>query len=411
MKVVFLSHTAMGGSFVVGSHHFARAFAGAGHTVTHLSAPVSFAHIALAAYDGFTRTRVLRCARGGQDFDGVQDVVPLTLIPWKLVHFFPWLMNSCSTLTVTAPFRGFTMRTVRRADWLIVDDPRLVGIATRKTTGRLMYRATDLYAEMNHDRTIVEAERILCARADVLVATSEIVAEHLEKISGRSVHVIRNGVEFDMFTSPLLSSQPLDLHLPGVREARAVYVGSFDSRFGMDALRTAAASLPDKQFILIGPGSDIASTRIKMNNVTALGAVAYSKLPAILAHCAVGLLPLSSHPANAGRSPMKLYEYAAAGLTIAATTTRELSRRILATLSLADNDRDFAVAVRRAFHQAADSALVEVGREEAARESWVSKANQLLDLLKLGRTSGGESATEARSRRRDGRSKDRPTSG
>ena len=93
MNVVFLSHTAMGGAFVVGSHHLATAFAAAGHSVTHLSAPVSIPHFALAMGGGFTRTRVLRWLRGGEYFNGVQDVVPLSLIPWRAARHLPGLMN------------------------------------------------------------------------------------------------------------------------------------------------------------------------------------------------------------------------------------------------------------------------------------------------------------------------------
>nr|MDP9114717.1 glycosyltransferase [Acidobacteriota bacterium] len=180
----------------------------------------------------------------------------------------------------------------------------------------------------------------------------------------------------------------LDIQLPGVRETRAVYVGSFDDRFGSDALSAAALRLPDINFILIGPGSDRAAMTIELSNITSLGPVAYAKLPAILAQCSVGLLPLSRHAANAGRSPMKLYEYAAAGLTVAATNTPELSRRALSTLSLSEDDLGYEAAVRRAFRQAADTALVELGRQEAARESWASKTTHLLDILQASRPYG-----------------------
>ncbi len=378
----------MGGSFVVGSHHFAKELARRGHAVTHLSAPVSFAHIALAVRRGFARTRLMRWARGGEEFDGVHDVVPFTLVPWRFARQFPPLMKCCSTLSIVPPFRGFSWSTVRSADWLIVDDPRLVGIATKKTRGGLVYRATDLYAEMGDDPATVTAEKILCAHADILIATSGVVARHLERISGRIVHVIENGVDYELFSDHSASSHALDIQLPGVRETRAVYVGSFDDRFGSDALSAAALRLPEINFILIGPGSDRAAMNMKMSNITPLGPIAYSKLPAILAQCSVGLLPLSTHAANAGRSPMKLYEYAAAGLTVAATATPELSRRVLSTLSLSENDLGYEAAVRRAFRQAADTALVELGRQEAGRESWASKTTHLLDLLQDGRPRG-----------------------
>ncbi len=373
----------MGGNFVVGSHHFARAFAAIGHSVIHVSAPVSIAHLATIFRGSFTRTRFLRCLSGGAEFEGVRDIVPFTLVPWKLTRWLPRLMNICSTLMATSPFRGFSLKSIRNADWLIVDDPRLVGLATKGTQARLAYRATDLYTAMTNDPTILRAERVLCLRADLLVATSNVVAQHLWRLCGRHVHVITNGVDLREVSDPKPPLPTPGLRLPGRRQQRAVYVGSFDDRFGIGALRAAAESLPDKEFILIGPGSTMASKAINKSNVTALGPVPYSRLPSILAQCAIGLLPLSAHPANAGRSPMKLYEYAAAGLPVAATSTEELSRRILATLSLAESDKEFPEAVHRAFEQSTDGALVEAGRQEARRESWVAKSRELLDLLNL----------------------------
>ena len=60
-------------------------------------------------------------------------------------------------------------------------------------------------------------------------------------------------------------------------------------------------------------------------NLVALGSVDYSKLPQILSQCAVGLLPMSDDASNAGRSPMKFFEYLAAGLPVVSTPLPALS--------------------------------------------------------------------------------------
>lgn len=63
MKILFVSHTPMGGSFVVGSHHLARAMTAAGHAVAHLGPPVTPAHVVKFG-DHFERQRLLRWFRG-----------------------------------------------------------------------------------------------------------------------------------------------------------------------------------------------------------------------------------------------------------------------------------------------------------------------------------------------------------
>ena len=89
-----------------------------------------------------------------------------------------------------------------------------------------------------------------------------------------------------------------------------------------------AKSRPDIEFVIIGSGSHLARmAATPLSNLRILGARPYAVLPAYLRHAHAGLLPLNDHPANAGRSPMKLYEYAAAGLPVLATRTAELARR------------------------------------------------------------------------------------
>ncbi len=390
MRIVFLSHTAMGGAFVVGSHHLAKALSRAGHDVTHLSAPVSLPHLALALKDTFVRTRILRWLRGGEDFEGVRDLVPFTPLPWNLARLSPSLMTGYSRLMLPAPLRSLRSLGLRTADYLVIDEPRFAGVAVKNCAATIIYRATDLYSALRRDPRIIDAELRLCDRASAVVATSEPVASHLEQLSGRSVRVIANGVEFDHFARRTIPPAAPIPWLPGRREERAVYVGSFDSRFGRHAFRSAVTTLPDRYFILIGPGSRRVAADFPRPNVFSLGAVAYASLPGILHQCAVGLLPLSEDASNSGRSPMKLYEYVAAGLCVAATSTHELRRRRLPTLILAESDSQFGATVRQAFERAGNESLLEQAQTSARRESWECKAQDLMSAMQASRALRGD---------------------
>ncbi|MGH9643774.1 MAG: glycosyltransferase [Terriglobales bacterium] len=380
LRVAFLSHTAMGGDLVVGSHQLAKAIAREGHHVIHISAPLSIVHLSLLLREPFARTRLRRWLAGGQNFAHVFDIVPFTWLPWQLARLSPKWMDSYSRHMLMGPVRPISTSQLNTIHALIVDEPRLIGLATTHTGRTLIYRATDLYAHMRSDSRIIDAEREICRRADVLVATSAPVAEHLRQISGRDVQIISNGVEFEHFASAPFSTESGDFHLPGYRENRAIYAGAFDRRFGREALRVAAEQLPHKHFILVGPGGRELARAMAKPNVCALGAVDYRILPTVLKQCCVGLLPLSADVSNCGRSPMKLYEYAAAGLAVAATSTEELRRRRLATLCLAELDTSFPGAVAEAFCRASDAAAVASARASAQQESWDHKARLLLSL-------------------------------
>lgn len=379
MKLALLSHTAIGGSFVVGSHHLARSFARAGHNVVHMSAAVSWPHLGLAAREPFVRERLRRWWRGGEMLDGVHDIVPFAVLPWPIVRRVrSWHDYYARTLLASPRSPAPDLQSM---DALVIDEPRFVGLARERPGRTLIYRATDLYAAMRGDPAIAEAEQVLCQRADLLIATSRPVADHLERLSGKHVHVIANGVDYAHFAG-FRATETAVPGLPGdTKEERLIYVGAFDNRFGSTALLAAAKKHPSKKFLLAGPGSREVAQRLSMPNVFGLGAVGYSMLPGLLHQCAVGLLPMSGGTSNAGRSPMKLYEYAAAGLTIAATGTPELRRRTLPGLVLADGDEGFAHAVSEAFHLAKSDAVKATSREVARGEGWEKKAGQVLALI------------------------------
>jgi len=379
MKLVFLSHTAFGGAFVVGSHQLAKALARVGHEITHVSAPLSLPQLGLLLRQPVVRRRFHRWWRGGEIIDGVRHVAPMTLLPWHLARHTASLAGSYSRRILTSPRQGLGSLGLDDADAIILDDPRFVGLASRLSRSQLIYRATDLYAQMRRDPTLDDAERLVCERADALIATSEPVASHLRQMIGRDVHVITNGVEFSHFagTQPSRAGSPPDM-LPGTRANRALYVGSFDRRLDDQMLAQTAREMPEMQFILVGPGGRAAAASMMLRNVYSPGAVDYGSLPSLMRQCAVGLLPMSRDPSNDGRSPMKLFEYVAAGLPVAATGTAELRRVELTTLCLAPEPGTFASAVRQAFRCASDQSMLDAARTRAQGEDWSIKAQTLL---------------------------------
>ncbi|MEV5636513.1 glycosyltransferase [Agromyces sp. NPDC052230] len=121
--------------------------------------------------------------------------------------------------------------------------------------------------------------------------------------------ILSNGVEGEHFTRPR-----------GSFAARGfVYVGALDSRFDWAAVRLLATSFPDEKITLYGP-NHAAPAELPLN-VELPGPADYESLPRLLMESSVGLLPLVHSVLNEGRSPMKLYEYVAAGLPVLASRT------------------------------------------------------------------------------------------
>jgi glycosyltransferase involved in cell wall biosynthesis len=117
------------------------------------------------------------------------------------------------------------------------------------------------------------------------------------------------------------------------------------------------------------------------------GHVPYDRVPGVLAQASVALLPLPDEPvARLFTSPLKLFDYMAAGVPIVASDLPAL-REVLrhqenALLARPDDPDAFAAAVRRIL---ADPVLAErlgaQARADVHCYSWESRAHALLGVL------------------------------
>jgi teichuronic acid biosynthesis glycosyltransferase TuaH len=175
--------------------------------------------------------------------------------------------------------------------------------------------------------------------------------------------VITNGVEFDRFATGDESDRQ-----------GAVYVGSLDHRFQWLDLICLARAYPDVPFRIFGPLSR--DTPQVPANVELRGALPYDRIHLELGRAQIGLLPLSDRPENAGRSPMKLYEYLAAGLHVVATGTPVT--RSLADVVVTYDSPDSAV---EKFGRLLQLPVNLAGRSAARAQDWSRKADALVQFV------------------------------
>jgi glycosyltransferase involved in cell wall biosynthesis len=371
MKIIFASHTFIGGTFAVGSHHLARAISAAGHDVLHIATPITPLHFVLPR----SPDRVLRrrlCLTGLHETDGrVLQWVPLSWIRTRIFGHDLTLRTMWPTARQVLLRAGFAS-----ADVLLIDQPAYAGLWRYMKVRRVVYRPTDVYPAIDPRPGVRQSELEVLRRADDVIATSEPVAEHVRMCSERTVpiRVLENGVEFNHFATPV----PPPHRYGGIPAPRVVYVGALDVRFDWEAVRAAAVRLPDVSFVLIGPRAQRIEQMDRPSNLHALGPQPYGSIAGYLQHASVGLLPMTSHQANAGRSPMKLYEYTAAGLHVVARRTPELARRALPTLTLYDDGADLAQAVQAALSNPTDRGTVAA---LARPFDWAGRAARLLQWI------------------------------
>lgn len=337
-NIMFVSHTARGGSFKVGSHHLSECLAAAGHSVTHLSTPRTKLHNVLGRQSPKLPMKL--------EQDSVNDIVPTQSLPAQL----------SSNIRVR--------RLIERIDpeIILIDQPLLIN-AVPLWHRRLIYRPTDFYLRGVAANRQAEAIR----RAHAIVATSDEVLRRLRAPSDVPKTVITNGVSSKFLESPLSHAE----------RSGVIYVGAMDRRFDWDAVHRMAEVANGEPVELHGPVS--VAPRKLPSNVHLRGALKYDDLLSALNTAKVGILPFNSNPLNMGRSPMKLFEYLSAGLHVVSAAIPAVTEADYPGLFVYESADDIQTAMSQALDAAATPNIL--GRAVAEAHSWDAKSSELLDFV------------------------------
>lgn len=184
------------------------------------------------------------------------------------------------------------------------------------------YRALDMM------ETAHAVESLLFAKADRVLATCSALRDYARARGAAHVRIIPCGVSEQMF-----ERAPSDLR-DGSKFVIG-FLGSLKPWHGVEILLRAFARLcernPAYHLLLVGDGplsaqvEDFCRTRRIQQRVTLAGAVDYTQVSAYLAKMDAGVAPYPPLP-TFYFSPLKVWEYAAAGVPIVASASGDLPR-------------------------------------------------------------------------------------
>lgn len=263
---------------------------------------------------------------------------------------------------------------------------KLAAMLLRRHPGRkLVYEAHEVFSDTaapGRQARQFAMERLVMRSAALVVANSAPTAARLRELHGeRNMAVLPNGVDWPEV-------------LPEKAWAQAgqhiVYAGSFFPWKGVSDLVRAAGDLPGCRITLLGGDTDQlarerGATSAGGAQLDFRGQVPHQQVARELQSACIAVLPNRDHADSRFTSPIKLFEYMAAGCAIVATDLPSL-RDVLAedeaiwvrpgdAASLAAGIRQLAADPARA------RSLGERAREKARSYTWRARSGRLAGLL------------------------------
>ncbi len=217
--------------------------------------------------------------------------------------------------------------------------------------------------------------------ADKIICVSEPARKSLVNhwdVDPAKIEVIPNGVDVALFSQPVdKTAVRRQWHIaPNVPVI--MFVGGFQPWHGIDVLVNSFADLlvsfPDAQLLLVGDGpareniEALVQSRQLSSNVHMTGRIPHAYIPSLLAIADVVTIPYPRLPRELWFSPLKLYEYMAAGKAIVASRAGQIGEVLV--------DRQNGLLVEPGDEDALTEAIVTLLRHPELRAKLGLRAQQ-----------------------------------
>jgi glycosyltransferase involved in cell wall biosynthesis len=215
-----------------------------------------------------------------------------------------------------------------------------------------------------------EQERATLRAVDAAIVTAPGLKKSKVGIN-RNIHVVPNAANVAHFGRVASGNLPQPADLDSLSRPRLVFIGAIAYWIDLELLRFIAEQRPTWQLVLVGPVLVNISSLDGIPNIHFLGRKPYEFLPDYLAWCDVALNPYKIDSVAENCSPLKIYEYMAAGLPTVSTDMPE-AKQFPGLISIAKDYADFVLKTEELLNRTdvmRNSCSISC-RNEAQKHSW-----------------------------------------
>ncbi|HEY9446278.1 MAG TPA: glycosyltransferase [Burkholderiales bacterium] len=249
----------------------------------------------------------------------------------------------------------------------------------------VVYHVYDQYDLMpGWSSALEESERRLLRRSDLVFCASEMMARALQEKVPRRIEVLPNAADVGAFFRAARTMQePPDL--AAVPHPRIGWTGSLHPQIDFGLIAALARRRPDWHFVFVGNKVNYSEARaeqeyqecLQLRNVHMLGYKHHDEVPPYVLGMDVNMMcyRLSDETWIKANSPLKLYEYLAAGRPVVAANLPSV-QHLSNVVKIADGVEDWEESIEEALLKGGRG-TPDQRRAIAAENSWDQRAETL----------------------------------
>ncbi len=262
--------------------------------------------------------------------------------------------------------------------WL--SGPSVVDMLGRFNEVLSIYYCGDEFSEYPgvSKKTIIEMERELLSRADLVIVSSEKLYQ-AKRIYNKNTFIITHGVDFEHFERRNYINKPIPEELKGIKKPIIGFYGLIENWVDLDLFEHLARNKPEWSLVLIGKSIVSLKSLKKYSNIHFLGPINYQKLPQYSLNFDAALMPFKINELTIFVNPLKMFEYMASGLPIVSTHLPELDK-YSKIVKLAASKEEFLEKINECLEEKDKSYILE-GIKIASKETWQKKAEAISSLI------------------------------